>query len=197
MIERRPRAPVLRSIALRAIAPNASSAMREVDRFHLEQPLVLFYQRVLRLGQYLLQRRLVEIARASRPPAGGRRTRGSGRTSAILGSWARSPARPSTARLAPAACARSWRASCSTPCSIRASKASKSGDLPRSGRGHGPSALHLRRPRRRCGSHRVLIRFRRGGRLDAGLAFRGTTAVACAFGLNLQVNLTLRPPVST
>src|SRR5262249_33653875 len=34
---------------------------REVDGFHLEQPLVLFYQRVLRLGQDLLQRSLVEV----------------------------------------------------------------------------------------------------------------------------------------
>src|SRR5882724_2882302 len=34
---------------------------REVDRLHLEQPLVLLDQRVLRLGQNLLQRRLVKV----------------------------------------------------------------------------------------------------------------------------------------
>ena len=47
MIERRPRAPVLRSMALRAIVPRASSAQREIDRFHLEQALILLDQRVL------------------------------------------------------------------------------------------------------------------------------------------------------
>jgi len=60
MIERRPRAPVLRSMALRAIAPRLFGE-RQVDRLHLEQPLVLFYQRVLRLGEDLLQRGLVEV----------------------------------------------------------------------------------------------------------------------------------------
>ena len=34
---------------------------RQIDRFHLEQPLVLLDQRVLRLDQDFLQRRLVEI----------------------------------------------------------------------------------------------------------------------------------------
>ena len=61
MIERRPRAPVLRSIALRAIAFSASSVKVSFDVLHLEQALVLLDQRVLRLGQDLHQRRLVEV----------------------------------------------------------------------------------------------------------------------------------------
>ena len=61
MIERRPRAPVLRSIALRAIAPSASSASVRSIRLHLEQPLILLHQCVLGLGENELQRRLVEI----------------------------------------------------------------------------------------------------------------------------------------
>ena len=61
MMERRPRAPVLRSIALRAIAPSASSASVRSIEFHLEQPLVLLDQRVLRLDQDLLEGRLIEI----------------------------------------------------------------------------------------------------------------------------------------
>ena len=39
MIERRPRAPVLRAIAFCAIAFSASSVNVELDVFHLEQPL--------------------------------------------------------------------------------------------------------------------------------------------------------------
>jgi hypothetical protein len=37
MIERRPRAPVLRSIAFLAIAVSASSVNGQLDVFHLEQ----------------------------------------------------------------------------------------------------------------------------------------------------------------
>src|SRR4029077_1273850 len=69
MIEGQPRAPVLRFIALREISARAGLAFdrlagnraerllgeRQVDVLHLEQPLVLFYQSVLRLGQDLLQ----------------------------------------------------------------------------------------------------------------------------------------------
>jgi len=50
-IERNPRAPVLRSIALRATAPSASSAKVSSMFLHLEQPLILLHQRVLRIGR--------------------------------------------------------------------------------------------------------------------------------------------------
>ena len=71
MIERRPRAPVLRSIALRAIADKRLVGEREVDGLHLEHALVLLDQRVLRLGEDALERRLVEIfqRRDHRKPA--------------------------------------------------------------------------------------------------------------------------------
>src|SRR6516164_7619311 len=59
MIERRPRAPVLRSIALNGA--QCLLRQREIDRLHLEQPLVLFDQRVLGLGENELKGRLVEI----------------------------------------------------------------------------------------------------------------------------------------
>ncbi len=72
MIERRPRAPVLRSIACLAIAFRASCVERELDVFHVEQALVLLDQRVLRLGQDLDQRVLVEVLAAWRSPADGR-----------------------------------------------------------------------------------------------------------------------------
>ena len=82
-----------------------------------------------------------------------------------------SPAKRSTARLAPAACARSWRAFCSTPCSICRARRRRGGrDLPRGRRRRGPAALHLRRPvgsRRRCRRGECLngaeIRHRRSG----------------------------------
>ena len=61
MIERRPRAPVLRSIAFLAIEPSGVRMDGQVDVLHVEQPLVLLDQRVLRLGQDLHQRRLVEV----------------------------------------------------------------------------------------------------------------------------------------
>ena len=61
MIERRPRAPVLRAIALRATPRSASSVNSRRDVLHLEQALVLLDQRVLRLGQDLDQRVLVEV----------------------------------------------------------------------------------------------------------------------------------------
>jgi hypothetical protein len=38
---------------------------REIDRLHLEQPLVLFHQRVLGLGENELEGRLVEILERS------------------------------------------------------------------------------------------------------------------------------------
>jgi hypothetical protein len=46
---------------LRAIARSASSVKVRLDVFHLEQPLILLDQRVLRLGQDLDQRFLVEV----------------------------------------------------------------------------------------------------------------------------------------
>ena len=61
MMERSPRAPVLRSIAFLAMAPSASSATVRFDSLHLEQPLILLHQRVLGLGQDELERGLVEI----------------------------------------------------------------------------------------------------------------------------------------
>ena len=70
-IERRPRAPVLRASALRAIARSAQLADLELDAFHAEHLLVLLDQRVLRLDQDLDQRRLVELVerRHDRQPA--------------------------------------------------------------------------------------------------------------------------------
>ncbi len=61
MIERRPRAPVLRSIAFLAIGVERVLGEGQLDVLHLEQPLILLDQRVLRLGQDLHQRVLVEI----------------------------------------------------------------------------------------------------------------------------------------
>src|SRR4026207_390450 len=78
MMERRPRAPVFRSMALRAIAPSASSAqVRSIDsisnsRWHClnsavlrptnrHRPLALRAHRVLRLDQDLLERGFVQI----------------------------------------------------------------------------------------------------------------------------------------
>ena len=61
MIERRPRAPVLRWIAFWATALQRVLGEGELHALHLEQPLVLLDQRVLRLGQDLDQRRLVEV----------------------------------------------------------------------------------------------------------------------------------------
>ena len=61
MIERRPRAPVLRSMARLAMRRQRVLVEGELDVLHLEQPLILLDQRVLRLGQDLDQRRLVEV----------------------------------------------------------------------------------------------------------------------------------------
>ena len=56
MIERSPRAPVLRSIVFLAIAPRASSAtVRSTPS--IEQPLILLHQRVLRLREDALEGR--------------------------------------------------------------------------------------------------------------------------------------------
>ena len=60
-IDRRPRAPVLRSMAFRAMARRASSWKVRCRVFHLEQALVLLGQGVLRLGQDLHQGLLVEV----------------------------------------------------------------------------------------------------------------------------------------
>ena len=61
MIERRPRAPVRRSIAFLAIDVERLVLERQVGVLHLEQALILLDQRVLRLGEDLLQRVLVEV----------------------------------------------------------------------------------------------------------------------------------------
>ena len=61
MIERNPRAPVLRSIARLAIAASASSVKFSVRVLKLEQALVLFDQRILRLGQDRDQRVFVQV----------------------------------------------------------------------------------------------------------------------------------------
>ena len=57
---RRPRAPVPRRVACSAIASRASSAELELDAVELEQPLVLAHERVLRLGEHLHERLLVQ-----------------------------------------------------------------------------------------------------------------------------------------
>src|SRR5262249_60525553 len=51
-------------LAVDRLAGNGAQRLlrqREVDRLHLEQPLVLFHQRVLGLGKNELERGLVEI----------------------------------------------------------------------------------------------------------------------------------------
>src|SRR6516225_5524266 len=48
-------------MALRAIAPSASSASVRSIRLHLEQPLVLFHQRILGLGENELERGFIEV----------------------------------------------------------------------------------------------------------------------------------------
>src|SRR6516165_12753964 len=60
IIERRPRT----GLAVEGLAGNSAQRLlrqREIDRLHLEQPLVLFDQRVLGLGENELKGRLVEI----------------------------------------------------------------------------------------------------------------------------------------
>ena len=71
MIERSPRAPVLRRIALWAIALQRLLIQFEPDILHLEQPLILLDEGVLGLGQNVDQHRLVEIVegRHDRQPA--------------------------------------------------------------------------------------------------------------------------------
>ena len=58
---RRPRAPVPRSMHWSAIASRASSAELELDAVELEELLVLLDQRVLRLGQDVDERLLVQV----------------------------------------------------------------------------------------------------------------------------------------
>src|SRR5215468_801724 len=60
MIERRPRA----GLAVDGLAGNSAQRLlrqREIDRLHLEQPLVLFHQRILGLGENELERGFIEI----------------------------------------------------------------------------------------------------------------------------------------
>src|SRR5262249_26878812 len=60
-IERRPRAP---GLALDHLAGDRATRLvgeGQVDVLHLEQPLVLFHQRVLGIGEDLLQRGLIEV----------------------------------------------------------------------------------------------------------------------------------------
>ena len=61
MIERRPRAPVLRSMARLAMARQRVVGECQLGILQLEQPLVLLDQRVLRLRQDGHERVLVEI----------------------------------------------------------------------------------------------------------------------------------------
>src|SRR6266536_4783029 len=61
MIERRPRAPVLRVDGFAGNGAERLLHQREIDRLHLEQPLVLLHQRVLWLGENKLERGFVEI----------------------------------------------------------------------------------------------------------------------------------------
>ena len=61
MMERRPRAPVLRSMARRAIGMQRLVREGELDALHFEQALVLLDDGVLRLGENLHQRRFVEV----------------------------------------------------------------------------------------------------------------------------------------
>ena len=65
MIERRPRAPVLAVDGLVGNRAQRLLRQREIDRLHLEQPLVLFDLRVPGLGENELKGRLVEILERS------------------------------------------------------------------------------------------------------------------------------------
>ena len=60
-MDRRPRAPVLRSIALRGDRLQRVVRDGQLHVLHLEQALVLLDERVLRLGQDLNERAFVEI----------------------------------------------------------------------------------------------------------------------------------------
>jgi hypothetical protein len=76
MIERRPRAPVLRSMPLRvAIRFKRVLVEGQLHVFHLEQALILLDQRVLRLGQDLHQ---ASSSRSSSVASTGRRPTNSG-----------------------------------------------------------------------------------------------------------------------
>jgi hypothetical protein len=59
--ERRPRVPVLRSIRLAGDRAKRLVGEGRVDVLHLELPLVLFHQRILGIGEDVLQRGLVEV----------------------------------------------------------------------------------------------------------------------------------------
>ena len=61
MMDRRPRAPVLRSIALREMAFKRFERDRQLHVLHLEEALILLDDGVLRLGQDLHERDLVEV----------------------------------------------------------------------------------------------------------------------------------------
>jgi hypothetical protein len=56
--------PARAGLAVDGLAGNGAQRLlrkREIDRFHLEQPLMLLHQRVLGLGENELERRLVEV----------------------------------------------------------------------------------------------------------------------------------------
>ena len=84
MIARRPRAPVFRRMASRAMAASAPSVNFSEDVFHLEELLVLLDQGVARFGEDADERFFVQLGRASHRPVDDRRTPGSFRTTAGL-----------------------------------------------------------------------------------------------------------------
>jgi arylsulfatase A-like enzyme len=73
-MERRPRAPVLRSIAFLAIAVSASS-VKEIHLFHLEQLAILLDQSVLRFNRIFTS---AAMSRSSSVAMTGRRPTNSG-----------------------------------------------------------------------------------------------------------------------
>ena len=72
MIERRPRAPVRRAIALLGDRMQRLFLEAQLDAFHLEHALILLGQRVLRTGEDFDQRGFRQIAQAWRGSADGR-----------------------------------------------------------------------------------------------------------------------------
>ena len=65
MMERSPRAPGLAIDRLPGDGAECFRRHREINPLHLEQPLILLYQRVLGLGQNELERGLRRDPRAS------------------------------------------------------------------------------------------------------------------------------------
>ena len=76
IIERSPRAPVLRAIAFCAIARKASSENSKLHVLHIKEPLILLDQRIARLGQNFNERILIEIRQRRQKPEDVRRIRG-------------------------------------------------------------------------------------------------------------------------